>query len=166
MRKLDIGPILVAIALAPVIQLVAEIDWWHPHCDVQSGYDFMNWATGFPFPYYQRTTADSGPEELLIPIYLANLVLLAVPTWAILRLLWQRAWVAVQALLAFVAMFGCLFALLATFVLATPMMTTSFSGPDPLQSYRPAVFMNFAKHRRCNWWTELPLTLRLGGASR
>lgn len=149
MRKPDIGPILVAIALTPLIQLLAEINWWHPYCDVQSGYQFINWATGFPFPYYQKTTADSGPEELLIPIYLANLALLAVPTWAVLRLFWRRAWVAVQALLAFVAMFGGLFCLAVTYALATPMMTMSFSGPDPLTSYRPALFVDFAKHRRC-----------------
>ena len=142
--------IVFSVSTAIVIEVLLALRWWHPYCDDPAdGPGF--WATGFPLPYAQPTGVSSGEFLLLVPIYLLNLIVIALSIFTVAVALRRVIPPAVQALSVALCAGGAAFVLLGTSLLAIPTFATEFSeGYDRLIDYRPAIMVDFSQHRACD----------------
>jgi hypothetical protein len=133
---------------ASTVLLFVNVRWWHPYCDTQADGPGV-WGRGFPFPYEQASLASSMKFELLVPVYLLSLTIVALPIFAIIRTVWGRG-TQVRILLTGIFGLGAALVLLLTSDLGAPRLAMAFDPGEALSSYRPASTIDFRHHRACD----------------
>jgi hypothetical protein len=142
--------IVLAIAAAVALQALLALQWWHPYCDNPTDSPSY-WAIGFPFPNAELSGGSSEQYVVLMPLYLLDLVILAVPIFAILRLIWRRFSRPAQMLLAVTLVGSGALTWFGSFSEHVPVFATSFGPYDSLIDYRPASAIDVSRHRSCEF---------------
>ena len=145
-------PVLIFLSVAAAIPLQAllALQWWHPYCDNPAdgpGY----WAFGFPLPNAEPSGVSSLQYDVLMPLYLLDLVILAVPIFPILRPIWRGFTRPARILLAVTLVGSAAFTWLGAISEPVPIFATSFGPYDSLSDYRPASSVDFYRHRSCDY---------------